>query len=106
MSGADGVPPGPPRRRPPPPTDEDWADLARGTQQTWLRDRLARALATLPAEDERIVRLHVVDGWEVDVVAEDVGRPPGEVRRVLRRALRALRQQLLCPDPPEPGGMS
>jgi DNA-directed RNA polymerase specialized sigma24 family protein len=60
----------------------------------WLRTRLEDALDRLDDLPRRVVWLRVVEGWEVEVIADDLGIPPGEVRALGRRGLAALRADL------------
>ena len=71
----------------------NFRDAARRSElhHAWLHDRLAAALAVLDDDALEVVRLHVIEGWELEVVAEMVGRPDSEVSGLLRGALAALR---------------
>ena len=58
------------------------------------RDLLARALATLPARQRRIVVLRHFIGLSEAEVADDLGVSVGTVKSTASRALSALRAQL------------
>lgn len=88
------TPPGHRRPRFVPPDREDFAALEAEVHRGWLRERLAAALDRLPPDARRAFVLHVVDGWEVEVVAADLGRTPGEVRALCGHARRTLRGDL------------
>lgn len=77
-----------------PPDDDDFDEVARGAQALWLRDRLGSALDRLDDLPRQIVWLRVVEGWEIEVIAEDLGIPPGRVRALGRQGLAALRADL------------
>lgn len=77
-----------------PPDNEDFDAVARGAQALWLRDRLGAALDRLDDLPRQIVWLRVVEGWEIEVIAEDLGIPPGRVRVLGRQGLAALRADL------------
>lgn len=79
---------------PPPPGEDDFEEVARGAHALWLRDRLGSALDRLDDLPRQIVWLRVVEGWEIEVIAEDLGIPPGRVRALGRRGLAALRADL------------
>jgi RNA polymerase sigma-70 factor (ECF subfamily) len=59
-----------------------------------LRDRLDRALATLPDEQRQVVVLRDVEGFDYREIAELVGVPMGTVESRLFRARARLRSLL------------
>jgi RNA polymerase sigma-70 factor (ECF subfamily) len=59
-----------------------------------LRDRLAAALGSLPAELETVVILHDLEGFTHPEIARVMGIPEGTCRSHLSRARRLLREQL------------
>jgi RNA polymerase sigma-70 factor (ECF subfamily) len=62
--------------------------------------RLAGAIEDLPeAQREAVVRHHL-QGQTLDAVAAELGRTPGSVAGLLKRALKQLRRRLQ--DPPDP----
>ncbi len=71
-----------------------------------LAPRVARALASLSAEQRDVLLLHAWGGLPDEEVAVALGLPAGTVRSRLWRARGALRSQLLGPggdpDVPEP----
>ena len=69
----------------------DFEDLETELHRAWLHDRLAAALAVLDEDALEVVRLHVLEDWELEVVAEMVGRPASTVSELLRGALASLR---------------
>lgn len=69
----------------------DFEDLEAELHRAWLHERLTSALAALDADAVAVVRLHVVEGWELEVVAEILGWSLPQVRALLRGALAALR---------------
>lgn len=87
-------PRGPGRAARTPPDDDDFEEVARGAQVLWLRDRLGAALDRLDDLPRQIVWLRVVEGWEIEVIADDLGIPPGRVRALGRIGLAALRADL------------
>jgi RNA polymerase sigma-70 factor, ECF subfamily len=63
-----------------------------------IPSRLAfeRAVATLKARDQAIVRLHYADDWTVEAIARELGVPSGTVKVTLQR-IRAKLSPLLLP---------
>ena len=59
-----------------------------------LRQRVELAVETLPARQRAAFRLHDVEGFETQEVAEMLGVSDGTVRANLHHARRALRQKL------------
>jgi RNA polymerase sigma-70 factor (ECF subfamily) len=59
--------------------------------------RLARALAELPPDQQRVVELHHLKGLPLAEVAEQVGRSRAAVVGLLFRGLKRLREQLREP---------
>jgi RNA polymerase sigma-70 factor (ECF subfamily) len=56
--------------------------------------QLANALANLPEAQREALTLHHLQAWTLDQVAEHLGRSPAAVAGLIKRGLRALRQQL------------
>lgn len=59
-----------------------------------LRDRLARALQTLPEREREVLLLHDLEGWKHREIGERMGMLEGTVRHVLFRARRMMRERL------------
>ena len=55
--------------------------------------QLANALASLPEAQREALTLHHLQGWTLDQVAEHLGRSPAAVAGLIKRGLRALREQ-------------
>jgi RNA polymerase sigma-70 factor (ECF subfamily) len=55
--------------------------------------QLANALADLPEAQREALTLHHLQGWTLDQVAEHLGRSPAAAAGLIKRGLRALRQQ-------------
>lgn len=64
------------------------------------RDRIARAVAQLPATQAAVVQLAYYRGLTLREVARELALPIGTVKTRLSAALRALRQSLL-PEAPD-----
>jgi RNA polymerase sigma-70 factor (ECF subfamily) len=56
--------------------------------------QLANALADLPEAQREALTLHHLQGWTLDQVAERLDRSPAAVAGLIKRGLRALREQL------------
>lgn len=55
-------------------------------------DQVRRALERLPASQRNVILLRVIGDMTVEQVAEAVGKSPGAVKQLQRRALQALRR--------------
>ncbi len=63
-----------------------------GTEQTFVANEQAQALLSLvPAEDQEILRLAILEDVGRESLAQRLGIPPGTARMRLHRALRRLR---------------
>jgi RNA polymerase sigma-70 factor (ECF subfamily) len=78
----------------PPGTPASGASPEQDTQRALLRERLRRALATLPERQRLVVTLFDAEGFSHAEIAELVGAPEGTVRSELFHARRALREEL------------
>lgn len=58
------------------------------------RAELLRALAILPEDHRLVLRLRLIEGRTSEEVAQLMGRSPGAIRQLQRRALVALRDAL------------
>jgi RNA polymerase sigma-70 factor (ECF subfamily) len=67
------------------------AEIPFGDQK---RLELARALATLPADQRTAVELHYLRGLSVPAVAAQMGRTTVSVTGLLYRGTQALRQRM------------
>lgn len=63
-------------------------------QRTLSLARIQAVLATLPAEQREVLTLRIVADLSIEHVATIVGRSPGAVKQLQRRALIALRREL------------
>lgn len=61
-----------------------------------VRDRITRALASLPEAWQAPLMLRYLDGLSLDEIARTLERTPGSVRGALNRGTRALRERLLA----------
>jgi len=64
------------------------------TERALLRERLSRAVATLPEREREVLLLHDLEGWKHREIAERTGMLEGTVRHVLFRARRMMRARL------------
>lgn len=67
---------------------------AQDADRSELRERLIRALGTLPEREQEIVLLHDMEGWRHREIAEKLGIPEGTVRYLLSTARKTLRGEL------------
>lgn len=74
--------------------EDTWASVVQGLE----RDRVRRAMAALPPEQEQVVEMIYYCGFTHQQVAERVGIPLGTVKGRLRLALEKLRQLLRTPE--------
>ena len=72
----------------------DFDDLEADVHLAWVRDRLVDALSRLEADALHVMQLHVIEGWDLALVAESMGRTEGELTRLYRGALDTLRKLL------------
>ena len=63
-------------------------------QRTLSLSRIQAVLATLPDEQREVLTLRIVADLSIEQVADIVGRSPGAVKQLQRRALIALRLAL------------
>lgn len=64
------------------------------TERVLLRERLRRALGTLPERQRLVVTMFDAEGFSHAEIADLVGAPEGTVRSELFHARRALREEL------------
>lgn len=64
-------------------------------ERRFEQHRLRSALSQLPREQYQVVAMHFVEGWELNKVAEVLGKSVGSVKSLQHRALHNLRKQLI-----------
>lgn len=57
-------------------------------------DRLEKALATLPQDQQQAVRLRHLEGWSLDRIAEHMGRSTAATASLIQRGVETLRRRL------------
>ncbi len=57
-------------------------------------DRLSRALAALPDNQQEAVRLRHLEGWALADIARHLGRTPAATAGLIKRGMKALRREL------------
>lgn len=73
--------------------EDTWATVAQGLE----RERVHRALATLPPEQRAVVELSFYGGFTHTQIAARIGVPLGTVKGRMRLALEKLRDTLRIP---------
>jgi RNA polymerase sigma-70 factor (ECF subfamily) len=63
------------------------------------RERVRKALFSLPIDQRRVLELRFVEGWRHDEVADALGKTPEATRALQHRALAGLRRILLEDQP-------
>ncbi|HSR21607.1 MAG TPA: sigma-70 family RNA polymerase sigma factor [Anaerolineales bacterium] len=71
--------------------DEDPADQA---EANLTQARVRRALRLLTSEQQQVVALRFIEGWELVEIAECLQKPVGAVKALQHRALAALQRLL------------
>lgn len=66
------------------------AEVERKIEQQQLR----KVLSQLSGEQYQVVALHFIEGWELDQVADTLGRSVGAVKSLQHRAVQNLRKLL------------
>jgi RNA polymerase sigma-70 factor (ECF subfamily) len=56
------------------------------------QQRLRAALTQLPQEQSQVVALHLIEGWELEEIAQTMKKSVGAVKALQHRALRNLRR--------------
>jgi RNA polymerase sigma-70 factor, ECF subfamily len=75
--------------------DRGWEPTVAATDDDHVEARLAaQALKLLPPEQQRVIRLSVVDGLSHGEIAAQTGLPLGTVKTLLRRGFLAVRDRL------------
>lgn len=68
------------------------------------RRQIRAALAALTPEQRQAVALKYLEGWKNEQIAQSMGKSVGAVKALQRRALGALRRDLLSPEDEEDAG--
>jgi len=56
------------------------------------QQHLRRALAQLSGEQYQVVSLHLIDGWDLEEIADTLGKSTGAIKSLQHRALENLRK--------------
>ncbi len=89
------------RRIPPLPLDPDSnlaqpdSDPCEQAEQSIVQTRLRAALRLLTPEQQQVIALRFVDGWDLDEVAASLKKPVGAIKALQHRAVAALQKMLL-----------
>jgi RNA polymerase sigma-70 factor (ECF subfamily) len=75
--------------------ETNWEPSVAANSDDHLEAKLAaQALATLPAEQQRVIKLSVVNGLSQSEIAAHTGMPLGTVKTMMRRGLILVRERL------------
>lgn len=75
--------------------ETNWEPSVASDNEDHVEARLAaQALATLPAEQQRVIKLSVVNGLSQSEIATHTGMPLGTVKTMMRRGLIVVREKL------------
>ena len=75
--------------------ETNWEPSIAADSDDHLEAKLAaQALATLPAEQQRVIKLSVVNGLSQSEIATHTGMPLGTVKTMMRRGLIVVREKL------------
>jgi len=69
-------------------------DIAEDIDNSLLSDQLEQAVGHLTAEQQEVLRLKFIEGYDSGEIAEILGKSVGAIRALQFRALTALRQLL------------
>lgn len=76
-------------------TETNWEPSVSADNSDHVEARLAaQALATLPREQQRVIKLAVVGGLSQSEIAAQTGLPLGTVKTLMRRGLILVREKL------------
>ncbi len=75
-------------------TQTDFADTDDDGERIALEEKAQALLAEQPPEVREIFRLRFVEGLTTDAIATKTGKTPDNVRTILSRRLRQMREQL------------
>lgn len=73
---------------------ESLSDIDRSIEHKELLEELGRAISSLNSTQRRILELHSFSGLSHDEISKVTGDSPGNVRTILSRARKALRDSL------------
>jgi len=68
---------------------------AEEAEQNLIQGRVRRALRLLTPDQQQVMALRFIEGWELDEIAECLRKPLGAVKALQHRAVAALRKMLL-----------
>lgn len=74
--------------------DDERPEVRAEAERNMDCQQLRSVLPRLPSEQYQVVALHFIEGWELDEVAEALGRSVGAVKSLQHRGLRNLRKLL------------
>ena len=89
------------RRIPPLPLDPDSdleqpdSDPCEQAEQSIIQKRVRAALRLLTPEQQQVVALRFVEGWDLDEIAASLKKPVGAIKALQHRAVAALQKMLL-----------
>jgi len=89
------------RRTPPLPLDPDSnlaqpdSDPGEKAEHRILEGRVRAAVRLLTPEQQQVIALRFVEGWDLDEVAASLKKPVGAVKALQHRAVAALQKMLL-----------
>jgi RNA polymerase sigma-70 factor, ECF subfamily len=89
------------RRTPPLPLDPDSnlvqpdSDPGEQAEQNIIQGRVRAAIGLLTPEQQQVVALRFVEGWELAEIAASLQKPVGAVKALQHRAVAALQKLLL-----------
>lgn len=81
-----------------PEASDDWAGATGSAEEAAMEgietEEVLRVLATLPDDQRSVVAMRVLGDLTVDQVAQAIGKTPGAVKALQRRALRKMRKKV------------
>lgn len=89
------------RQRAPTPLDDEMETLKDGNDpareaEVQIRQKAVQvALRLLTAEQQQVIALRFIEGWELEEVAKSLQKPVGAVKSLQHRAVAALQKMLL-----------
>ncbi len=78
----------------PPVTDSSAEDVGARPERSEEASRAMEALATLPPEQQKVLRLAIIHGVSHEKIAQSTGQPLGTVKSQIRRGLIKVREAL------------
>jgi RNA polymerase sigma-70 factor (ECF subfamily) len=88
------------RRTPAQPLDAEYradqpdGDPGEAAEKNILRERVRRALRLLTPEQQQVITLRFIEGWELDEIAATLEKPVGAIKALQHRGVAALRTML------------